>query len=113
MWERRQHKRVMVDRRAEIVLADGAVLYGTACDISRTGMAVKTDRRVEPGTLLDVSFNLSFQDQIKTFTARCEAIYIGLIGDEEKFRLGLQFVEMGAEEQEMLNAFLLYRLGRI
>lgn len=112
MYERRQYKRILVDRRVGIVQPNGAVLYGMGCDISKGGLAVKTDIKIEVGTVLQIFFNLSFQDEVKRFVARCKIVYVGFVGDEDKFRLGMQFIEMGQEEQNMLNAFLAYRMGR-
>ncbi len=59
--ERRQHKRYAVDGVAEVVVADGTMLFrGRVLDISVEGCYVETQARLRlrPGTLVEMVFRV-------------------------------------------------------
>lgn len=60
--ERRQHKRYTVDGVAEVVVADGTMLFrGRVLDVSVAGCYVETQARLRlaPGTLVEMVFRVN------------------------------------------------------
>lgn len=60
--ERRQHKRFAVDGWAEVLVADGTMLFrGRVLDLSLTGCYIETlaRLRLEPGTLVEMIFRVN------------------------------------------------------
>jgi hypothetical protein len=60
--ERRQHQRFAVDGWAEVVVADGSLLFrGRILDISVAGCFIETDARLRlaPGTLVEMIFRVN------------------------------------------------------
>lgn len=60
--ERRQHMRYNVDGIAEVVVADGTMLFrGRVLDLSMAGCYVETQARLrlEPGTLVEMVFRVN------------------------------------------------------
>jgi hypothetical protein len=59
--ERRQHRRYVVDGTAEVLVADGTMLFrGRVADISVAGCYVETRARLRmaPGTLVEMVFRV-------------------------------------------------------
>ena len=60
--ERRQHKRFAVDGWAEVVVADGSLLFrGRVLDISMAGCYIETEARLRlaPGTPVEMVFRVN------------------------------------------------------
>jgi hypothetical protein len=60
--ERRQHPRVAVDGWAEVVVADGSLLFrGRVLDLSVAGCYIETEARLQlaPGTLVEMVFRVN------------------------------------------------------
>jgi c-di-GMP-binding flagellar brake protein YcgR len=113
MPDHRRHRRIAIDRRVGITRCDGQVEYARACNLSAGGMAIKTPRKIDPGSTLDLFFHLSVQRDIKRIRARGKVVYLHYVGPEGQFQVGVEFRELSAEHKGFIESFILQRLNRI
>src|SRR5438094_4756279 len=69
---------------------------GTLIDLSREGCKVKSDRRVPPGTELELRINLPDHDLLIN-------VELAVVRWANQWAFGLEFVRMRGEAQELLH----------
>jgi hypothetical protein len=100
VMERRQHKRYAVDGIAEVVVADGTMLFrGRVLDISVAGCYIETQARLrlEPGTLVEMVFRVNGMVFRPKATSRMVRLGEGA---------GFLFVNLNARMQVELEALI-------
>jgi c-di-GMP-binding flagellar brake protein YcgR len=98
--DRRQHKRYAVDAMAEVVVADGAMLFrGRVLDISLAGCYVETQARLrlETGTKVEMVFNVNGVTFRPSATAKVVRSGSGA---------GFRFLDLNARMQPELEALI-------
>jgi PilZ domain len=86
--------------------AVGIELKGTISDVSCSGVALVTDRKVSTDCEIEVcfSFNKTKKLYIRGFVRRCSQITT-----TKKFSLGVQFIEISNENQRAISEFIYQR----
>lgn len=77
------------------------VVFGTSADISRSGMLLEVEQRLEPGQRLMLRFFLPGQHEI---AVQAEIMRTELRPPKKAY--GLRFLEMAPESQKFLNEFV-------
>lgn len=102
--ERRQHARRSIQLRALVLLPDDQLLNGQTVDISAGGACLSTPTQLLVDDECRLQLELEAAGTHRAALLVCRVCYCMPQGD--RFRVGLQFVQMNEADAELIAALL-------
>lgn len=113
MEEQRATRRYPARCRAAVRGNDQKIAYGETLDVSLGGVSLLLPHNVAKGTIFSLYLQLPSQKAgaaPEVFEARAKVMYAAFSAGHDLWRLGIQFLDLAAEQQKKLDRFL-QRLG--
>lgn len=104
----RQYPRYAVEASVTMRAPDGMVAEGRTDNVSRGGLCAVVDRRVEPGTRVDLAMVLIFDAETfsEPLALAARVVWCTAMGDQHQ--LGCAFLSVDADTTTYLDMFLRY-----
>ncbi len=107
--EKRQFVRVLYNTPVEIILEDGKKIK-TRCDnLSVSGMGVFSDVLIKTNTDIQLKFSVDYDEN--SYEIKPEGKIIWTFGDDEFYRLGIQFTKYPNKDRTLLQEFVSYKFN--
>jgi len=103
--ERRIYKRASVNRGVKISLSDGSAVHAKIVNISVAGIGIIYDMPAEMNAKLGLEFTL-LRDDTETVYVKLQSIVRHTHLANNRYYIGLQFLNVPAETEELINNFV-------
>ena len=108
MRERRQHVRTRLSRPVTVYMSDATSVTAEIADLSQNGIAIVYSAPASLGTLLTLEFRLTVREEDDTL--KLQGIVRNIRLAQDKYRIGLEFVEPPEDHLETINTFIQDRI---
>jgi hypothetical protein len=107
MLERRLSPRIPFFETVPLQKLDKeAVIHGHSIEISTLGIGLRSDVPLQPKQRCRIAFNLSVKKEAHKVVLDCEATSCGYTEDYRGYRIGFQFVDVPANDANLLDGYI-------
>ena len=102
--DQRQSKRYVINQVVEFSMMHEHFIEGRGLNLSESGLLIETDQMLDVHSRIFVMLTLPLDDGEKT--VKCDTTIVHSEKAANRYRSGLQFMDMDASDREALKAFL-------
>ncbi len=108
MEERRNHKRIVVDRTIKITLSNGSFVIAKLVDISEKGISILYGASANIGAVLALQFTIPVKSDMHEIVTKGVVKYFHFKG--VNCCIGIEFQELSDANAGLINSFINYRI---
>jgi c-di-GMP-binding flagellar brake protein YcgR len=108
--EARKYKRIKSSLNIRVIVPDGGqglrgMITGKSKNISATGVLFYNETILEIGTVVNIKFLKP--DGLDFFEGDAKVVRVEIPSDSRGYEMGVQFINLSADEEKKLNYYLL------